>query len=458
MLFCIVLSIIILGCNTPAKETINTKPRLLVTTDIGGDPDDQQSMVRLLTMANEFDIEGLIASASGTPNELDTAVVKPELILQKIEGYEEVYENLRMHNKDYPSPEILRSLVKAGNPLRGWENIGEGLNTEGSDWIAGKIEADDPRPLNIVIWGGQTDVIQALYQLSQKHEAESFTALIQKVRIYDIADQDFIFPKIRETYPGLFYILNKAPEGIDKREAAFRGMYLGGNMDLTSVEWITSHVLTGHGALGTQYPMKTWTAPNPHSCMKEGDTPSWFYFLNNGLQDPNEPSFGGWGGRFKNSDNRYYQDATDKVDSVSSARVTVWRWREDFQNEFAARMDWCVLPYEEANHHPEARVQNVNSKSILRIQASPGESISLSAAGSSDPDGDNLSYRWWIYPEISTDAELLTPGLEECILKVPDSVSEDQIHVVLEVKDDGEPSLKAYRRVIVEINKLKQNQ
>jgi uncharacterized membrane protein len=43
------------------------KPRLIVLTDIGGDPDDQQSMVRLMVYANEFDIEGLIASASGTP-------------------------------------------------------------------------------------------------------------------------------------------------------------------------------------------------------------------------------------------------------------------------------------------------------------------------------------------------------------------------------------------------------
>ena len=38
-------------------------PRLIVTTDIGQDPDDQQSMVRLLHYANEFDIEGIITNA-----------------------------------------------------------------------------------------------------------------------------------------------------------------------------------------------------------------------------------------------------------------------------------------------------------------------------------------------------------------------------------------------------------
>ncbi len=56
------------------------KPRLLVLTDIGGDPDDTQSLVRLLVYSNEFDIEGLIASAAGTPGELRQHIVRPDLI------------------------------------------------------------------------------------------------------------------------------------------------------------------------------------------------------------------------------------------------------------------------------------------------------------------------------------------------------------------------------------------
>src|SRR5688572_26411090 len=56
------------------------RPRLLVLTDIGGDPDDQQSMIRLMLYTNEFEIEGLIASASGTPGELKERVTKPQLI------------------------------------------------------------------------------------------------------------------------------------------------------------------------------------------------------------------------------------------------------------------------------------------------------------------------------------------------------------------------------------------
>ncbi|MCZ2075247.1 MAG: DUF1593 domain-containing protein [Bryobacterales bacterium] len=58
---------------------------MIVLTDIGGDPGDQQSMVRLLSYANEFEIEGLIASAAGIPGELKENVLRPGLIRQ-IEG------------------------------------------------------------------------------------------------------------------------------------------------------------------------------------------------------------------------------------------------------------------------------------------------------------------------------------------------------------------------------------
>lgn len=447
----IILLISFSACNKPLESNAIIRPRLLVTTDIGGDPDDQQSMVRLLSMANEFEIEGIVASASGTPGELDSAVVKPELIFDKIEAYEKVYKNLLIHSPDYPSPDFLRTRVKAGNPARGWNNIGKGHETEGSDWIEKAITKEETQPLNIVIWGGQTDVVQALFQIKSKYDDETFKQKIKNVRIYDIGDQDNIFSEIIEQFPHLFYILNKAKVGVDKREAAFRGMYLGGNMELTSKDWISNNILTNHGALGSQYPMKTWTAPNPHSCMKEGDTPSWFYFLNNGLQVHSEPTFGGWGGRFNCIKNNFFNDAADQIDSINSARATIWRWRNDFQNEFAARMDWCVLPYNEANHHPIAVLQDDKSKTILKINGKSGQNIRLSAKGSNDPDGDKLLFYWWIYPEISLNAQLVSVESDETMLKIPDSPQQGQIHVILEVKDNGTPSLKAYRRIIIEV-------
>src|SRR5215475_12348420 len=95
----------------PPKEV---KPRLLVLTDIGGDPDDQQSMIRLMTYANEFEIEGLIASAAGIPGELKEDTTHPELIREIVEAYGKVRPNLLLHRPDYPSAESLLDCVKSG--------------------------------------------------------------------------------------------------------------------------------------------------------------------------------------------------------------------------------------------------------------------------------------------------------------------------------------------------------
>ncbi len=95
------------------------RPRLAILTDIGGDPDDQQSMVRLMMYANEFQIEALIASASGTRGELKKAVTRPDLILEIIGRYEQVLPNLQKHASGWPEAEQLRRRVKSGNPQRG---------------------------------------------------------------------------------------------------------------------------------------------------------------------------------------------------------------------------------------------------------------------------------------------------------------------------------------------------
>ena len=82
---------------TVAVAFAGERPRLLVLTDIGGDPDDQQSMVRLMVYANEFNLEGLVASASGTPGQLKTSVTRPDLIREIVGAYGKVRPNLAQH-------------------------------------------------------------------------------------------------------------------------------------------------------------------------------------------------------------------------------------------------------------------------------------------------------------------------------------------------------------------------
>ncbi len=424
-------------------------PRLLITTDIGGDPDDMQSMIRLMVYSNEFDIEGVISSASGTPGELKEAVVRPDLIREVIYGYKKVYPNLLKHNSLYPSPEQLLSVVKKGNPERGWKNVGEGHDTEGSEWIIRVADKRDKRPLNICIFGGQTDLAQALWKVKNQRSAKEYERFIAKLRIYDINDQDRIFDNIFNEHPSLFYILAKAPEGYDKREGAYRGMYLGGDENLTSMLWISENVLNKHGPLGELYPVKTWTAPNPHGVMKEGDTPSWFFFLNNGLNVSEHPELGGWGGRFLKNERGYFTDTPDLYLDERNARATVYRWRDDFQRDWSARMDWCVYPFSECNHAPLVIVNGSGTRDPLTINSKPGKTVYLDANASSDRDDNSLRYEWMVYPDmenLSGKIEMTAENAKASV-KLPLSGNVNSLHLVLKVTDDGTPNLTSYKRI-----------
>jgi hypothetical protein len=224
-------------------------------------------------------------------------------------------------------------------------------------------------------------------------------------------------------------------------------MFYGGDESLTSRAWIDEHVRIDHGLLGAFYPPKTNTNKNPHGALKEGDTPSWFYFYPNGLNVPAHPDYGGWGGRYAHN-GRFWQDAADTIDGHTSGRATVYRWRPSFQNDFAARMDWCVKDFKQANHAPVARIQG-----DLQRHVKPGETITLTATAT-DPDGDKLTYKWWQYADAdSVDAEVTiehSDSPDKACFVIPDEPGK-QIHIILEVTDNGTPPLVGYQRIVCNI-------
>src|ERR1041385_6885887 len=101
---------IILLATVAASAQLPDKHRLIVVTDIGNEPDDFMSMVRLMLYSNEIDIEGLIASTSIHQSKK----VSPDLIEKVINAYRKVQPNLLKHEPGYPTTQKLLSLLKKG--------------------------------------------------------------------------------------------------------------------------------------------------------------------------------------------------------------------------------------------------------------------------------------------------------------------------------------------------------
>jgi hypothetical protein len=250
-----------------------------------------------------------------------------------------------------------------------------------------------------------------------------------------------------------------------------------------SNKWLAEHIQQGHGALGEAYPDVAYGM--------EGDTPSWLGLIPNGLSDPEHPDWGGWGGRYE-----LYQPAiavtnpstfirgvftdgvpiepesrpiwTNAIDdytplvsgeygratltgtkSIRDFKATIWRWRDDFQNDFAARMDWATKSYREANHPP---VIVLDQPEAFTVRS--GEQFKL-GAHASDPDGDSLGFYWFQYPEAGTYKKAIpltvAENLAEIDLMAPKVDKTERVHFILRVTDKGTPPLSRYKRFIVTI-------
>src|SRR5262245_20423145 len=74
------------------------KPRVVVLSDMGNEPDDQMSFVRLLLYSNELELESLIATTSTWQKNK----VQPETMRKLIAAYSEARSNLLKHASGWP--------------------------------------------------------------------------------------------------------------------------------------------------------------------------------------------------------------------------------------------------------------------------------------------------------------------------------------------------------------------
>jgi hypothetical protein len=233
-------------------------------------------------------------------------------------------------------------------------------------------------------------------------------------------------------------------------------MHRGGDASLVSSDWVEAHI-HGHGALGDIYPNyrggDIWSRTlGPVRGIKEGDTPSFLTLIPNGLFDPDRPWLGSWGGRFRGEGHQLTDIPDPDIDTRADPdprMSSVYRWRAAFQNDFAARLDWCVKPFQGANHPPAVRI----SGEPIR-PAKPGASIILDGSGTSDPDGDALTFEWSIDPD---DPEVvkgvMLRGGDTSIprIEVSPTLTGKTVPVLLTVRDSGTPSLTRHGRVLLQV-------
>ena len=434
----------------PVSSATEDRLRVIVETDIGGDADDQASLVRFLLYSNEWDVEAIIADRSARAFHRDGARDHKglhakdgwELAKRYVEAYGRVYTNLAIHKPNYPRPDVLLART-----VPGFDDSDAGVQA-----IIQAADRDDARPIWYGNWGsnsGSTSNLRRAFDRVQTTRGRAeYEAFVRKFRICTLdgrgptrqGHDDQVVLHIETGYPELdgrrwyhrFRPLTERAGGCDVRR----------------------DIQENHGPLGAIY-----TTP------KEGDSWSFVFLIPTGLSDPLEPAWGGWAGRYGPRSNDplntagpqgaafFWANQIDDWNGSCSRDNTVLRWADALQNDFLARLDWCVAKrFEDANHEPVPHCQGDGTRRVLRIDAPVGRPLELNASGTTDPDGNQLTYRWFVYPEPGSYPNLLEierADSPRATLNLPADTVGKSIHVVLEVTDDGQPQLTRYRRVVV---------
>jgi hypothetical protein len=279
-----------------AQQPVPVKPRILVSTDIGGsDPDDNQSMAHLLMYNDKFIIEGLVSSPSygkGSKKE----------ILRMVDLYGKDLPKLKKHQKGFATPDYLRSVTKQGRQGNA-PYIGYTTATEGSTWIIKCAKKKSSQPLWVLVWGGLEDLAQAL------HDAPGIQS---RIRVYWIGGPNKkwsanSYAYIAKNFPALWFI---------EVNSSYYGFFSHDNiLDSVQTTDYYDQYIKALGHLGKDF--KNYY----NGEVKMGDTPSLLYMMDG---SPNNPMRESWGGSFEklnHSPRVVFNGITDITDTVAFCTI-----------------------------------------------------------------------------------------------------------------------------------------
>lgn len=441
-------------------KEVQLKPRLVVCTDIApGDvePDDMESMVRLMAYADSYEIEALITTVGWNCDPYPTEW--KQYLTRVIEAYRKDVSRLMVRSGQkgflsleqengqqkmgyWPSADYLSQRAVMGSQNGGIKAVGEENDSPGSNLLIRLADEDDARPIYVAAWGGANTLAQAIWRVKQTRTENEVRAFVRKFRIYTITDQDMAYAnRMNLAYSSHMWLRQEFKDDLQFiwDEGAWQEQ-----CELGKRHW-KQHVdnIQGHGALGSEYPTYKWGV--------EGDTPSFLYVMPNGLNDPEDPTQAGWAGYHErgispDSLTMAWNSWQEPVRSISVGYKR--RFYPDELNDFMARMQWAAEGH--GNRNPRVVVNGKKGLTPIVIHAKAGKVVRLDASRSTDPDGDALSFQWWQQPEIG-GAQLSIQGADQkaASIRILDDAQGKRFHVVCEVHDNGPFHLVAYRRVII---------
>ena len=457
----IVITLLLLCITGAVHAAGELKPRVAILTDIAPgnvEPDDMESMVRLMVYADQLEIEALITTTGWNcdPYPVEWA----DSLHRVIDAYEQDVHKLMARSGQkrflplkkeqgqqrigyWPSPEYLRSRVAMGSLRSGIGVIGEGNQSAGSDLIIRLVDEKDPRPLWVCCWGGANTLAQAIWQVKQQRTTEELKAFLHKLRVYTITDQDMVYAmRMNRAYSSHQWL---------RREFADDLLFIWdesawlSQCELGSQNWQQyASEIQGKGRLGGVYPTYKYGV--------EGDTPSFLHVLPNGLHNPDEPEQIGWAGCFRRGicpDSLTTAWTNWQQPQKGISRSYEERFYPAIFRDFAARMAW--VQNGAGNRNPIVIVNGSRGIRPIEVSARAGETIALDASRSFDPDGHQLSFKWWIQTDAGHCPEGVTLSGQgsQASLSIPAGSERTEIHVICEVEDNGPIALCSYRRIII---------